>query len=298
MARIIGLTLLIVSAVHADDKALTFALWPGKAPGIVAAVGEERDTSGDTGRPVAGKPVIRLGDVSKPTITVYRPAKGKSNGTCVVVCPGGGYNILAWDLEGTEVCQWLNGQGVTAVLLKYRVPAPKEGARHAPALMDAQRAMSMVRSKAKEWDIDPNKIGILGFSAGGHLSAVTAYGEDKRAYDPIDKSDEVSYRPNFAILIYPAYLMEGKEQKLSSAMQVTKDSPPAFLVHANDDGVPADNSALLYLALKKVRVPAELHVWTAGGHGYGLRKTERPVTGWPDRCAEWLGQRALLTKKE
>lgn len=294
MPRLALLALFAVVCARADDKPTALDLWPAKPPGDVAAKGEERDLTKDADSLIAGKRLIRLGNVSKPTITVYRPAK--PNGTCVIVCPGGGYHILAHDLEGTEVCQWLNRIGVTAVLLKYRVPAPPKGPRHLPALMDAQRAVSLVRSKASEWKIDPKKIGILGFSAGGHLAAVTATGEDKRAYDAIDKTDEASCRPNFAVLIYPAYLTDRKVEKLSSDLVVTKDTPPTFLAHANDDPVPAEGSAILYLALKKARVPAELHVWQGGGHGYGLRKTDRPVTAWPERCEEWLRERGLLAK--
>src|SRR5262245_31244110 len=239
--------LLVSCAQAADDKPATIDVWPGKPPGVIAATGEEKDTSQPGKGLVAGKTVIRLGNVSKPTLTVYRPAKGKDTGACVIVCPGGGYNILAYDLEGTEVCEWLNGLGVTAVLLKYRVPGPKTGPRHLPALMDAQRAVSLTRSKAKEWGIEPRKIGILGFSAGGHLAATTALGWKKRAYDAIDKVDEVSSRPDFALLIYPAYLTDKKEEKLADDVRVTKEAPPMFLAHAGNDGVTAASSALLYL---------------------------------------------------
>src|SRR5262249_25229111 len=224
MSRLVLLALLAAPCARAADKPIVLDLWPGKPPGIVAAQGEERDLTKPKENLVAGKRVIRLGHVSKPTLTAYLPAK--PNGTCVIVCPGGGYSILALDLEGTEVCQWLNRIGVTAVLLKYRVPAPSKGARHLPALMDAQPAMSLVRSKASEWKIDPKKIGILGFSAGGHLAAVTATGEDKRAYDSIDKADELNCRPNFAVLIYPGYLTDRTGEKLSSDLVVTKDTPP------------------------------------------------------------------------
>ncbi len=292
MSRLLLLALLAAPCTRAADKPMVLDLWPGKPPGIVTAQGEERDLTTPKDNLIAGKRLIRLGHVSKPTITAYLPAK--PNGTCVIVCPGGAYSILALDLEGTEVCEWLNRLGVTAVLLKYRVPAPKEGSRHLPALMDAQRAVSLVRSKAEEWKIDPKKIGILGFSAGGHLAAVTATGENKRAYEAIDKADEVSCRPDFAVLIYPGYLADRKGEKLTGDLVITKETPPMFLAHAHDDPVTPVGSALLYLALKRARVPAELHVWSAGGHGYGLRKTALPVTSWPERCEEWLGQRGLL----
>jgi acetyl esterase/lipase len=289
-------SLVLVAVLCAEDKPPVLDLWPGKPPGSIAAEGDERDLSKPRDNRVAGKAVIRLGHVSKPTVTVYRPAKDKNTGACVIVCPGGAYHILALDLEGTEVCRWLNELGVTAVLLKYRVPRPKTGAYHLPAMMDAQRAVSLVGSKAREWGIDPKKIGILGFSAGGHLATVTSTNFDKRAYDGIDAIDEVSCRPDFAVLIYPAYLYDGKKGALAPEVRVSKETPPMFMVHASDDPVSADNSAHLYLALKKARVPAELHIWAKGGHGYGLRKTDQPVTGWPARCEDWLRERGLLRR--
>lgn len=289
------LLLLVVSGTgKASDERTVLDLWPGKPPGQVAATGTETDLTKPTDNLIAGKRLIRLGQVSKPTLTIYRPVREKDTGACVIVCPGGGYNILALDLEGTEVCAWLNGLGVTAVLLKYRVPAPKMGARHLPAAMDAQRAVSLVRSKAADLKIDPKRIGILGFSAGGHLAAVTATGYDKRLYDALDKIDEVSCRPDFTVLVYPAYLTDKKMETLAPEVRVTRDTPPTFLAHAGNDPVPAENSALLYLALKREKVPAALHVWEKGGHGYGLRKSAEPVTGWPARCEEWLQGRGLL----
>lgn len=295
MTRLSLLALLVgLSASHAGDKPTAIDLWPGKQPGPITATGDERDLTTAKDNLIAGKRLIRLGHVSKPTITVYQPPKDKRTGTCVIVCPGGAYSILALDLEGTEVCEWLNSIGVTAVLLKYRVPAPKAGARYLPALMDAQRAVSMVRERAKEWDIDPKKVGILGFSAGGHLAAVTATGEDKRAYDAVDSIDKVSARPNFAVLIYPGYLADKSGEKLPEEIRVTKDTPPMFLAHANNDPVTPVSSALMYLALKKAGVPVELHIWEKGGHGYGLRKTADPVTAWPARCEEWLRVRGLV----
>src|SRR5262249_10916940 len=198
--------------------------------GKYEASGEEKDTTIDKSGKVGGKRVIRLGNVSKPTLTVYHAPKDRATGTTVIVCPGGAYSILAMDLEGTEVCEWLNTLGVTAVLLKYRVPAKD---RLGP-LQDAQRAVSIVRGKAKEGGIDAKRIGILGFSAGGHLAARTAYNDGKRVYDAIDRTDEVSCRPDFVILVYPAYLTNDRKDALTPEVVVTKDSPPAFLAHAKD----------------------------------------------------------------
>lgn len=278
---------------RAEDRPLD--LWPGQPPGEIAAKGEERDTTGDKDNHVGGKRLIRLGNVSRPTLTVYRPAKDKDTGAAVVVCPGGGYNILAMDLEGTEVCRWLNTLGVTGVLLKYRVPRPKQGAVHQPALSDAQRAVRLVRSRAKEWGIDPKRIGVLGFSAGGHLAAMTATSFDRPAYERIDATDEVSARPDFAVLVYPAYLTNKMKDALSDEVKVTKATPPTFLVHAADDPIPAEGSVLLFQALKKAGVKAELHVYESGGHGYGLRPTDRPVTRWPTLAEGWL-RRTVLAK--
>jgi acetyl esterase/lipase len=267
-------------------------VWPGKPPGETAAVGVEKDVTKPTDGKVAGKRVIRLGNVSRPTLTVYRPAK--PNGAAVVVCPGGGYHILAMDLEGTEVCEWLNSLGVTAVLLKYRVPDRKTTPARLAALQDAQRALSLVRSKAGEWKIDPHRVGMLGFSAGGHLTASAATKYGKRAYEPVDGADKVSCRPDFAVLVYPAYLTNKKKDALAADLVVDRKTPPMFLAHAGDDPVPAEGSALLYLALKRAGVPAELHVYASGGHGFGMRKTDKPCTHWPERCAGWMRQQKIV----
>ncbi|MFO0844522.1 MAG: alpha/beta hydrolase [Gemmataceae bacterium] len=287
---------LLALAFAADAKPTVLDVWPGKPPGVIAATGEEKDITKPGEGLVAGRRVIRLGQVSKPTLTVYKPPKEKDTGACVIVCPGGAYHILASDLEGTEVCDWLNRLGITGVLLKYRVPRPKDGAYYLPALMDAQRAVSTVRGKAAEWNIDPKKIGILGFSAGGHLAAATSTNYDKRAYDAIDKIDEVSCRPDFALLIYPGYLVDKSRTKLSDEIRVTKQTPPTFFAHTHDDPVPSESSALMYLALKKAGVPADIHIWESGGHGYGLRETDKPVTRWPARAEDWLRQRGVLPK--
>ncbi len=292
----LSVTLAVSLLVAAADKPRVVELWPGPAPGVIAATSEEKDQTKAGEGLVAGRRVIRLGNVSKPTLTIYKPTKERDTGTCVIVCPGGGYHILALDLEGTEVCEWLNTLGITAVLLKYRVPRPKTGLYYLPALMDAQRALSITRHHAAEWKIDPNKIGILGFSAGGSLAALASTNWDKRAYEAVDKLDAVSCRPDFAVLVYPGYLADKSRTKLADEYRVTKETPPTLLVHAHDDPVTSESSALMYLALKKAGVPAELHVWETGGHGYGLRRTDQPVTRWPERAEEWFRQRGLLPK--
>jgi acetyl esterase/lipase len=287
--------LLCCTAAYAADP---IPLWPAAAPGETGDIGEEKDTTKPDRKVPPEKYVTRLGNVSKPTITVFRPADGKANGACVIVCPGGGYNILAYDLEGTEVCKWLNDLGVTAVLLKYRVPARKGMERHAAPLQDAQRAIGLVRHRAGEFGIDPNRIGILGFSAGGHLSAAASNIYDQRTYPPIDDADKASCRPDFTILIYPAYLVTKEDKtKISPELKITAKTPPAILVMTQDDGIGVENVYAYALALKAVKVPAEVHTYPTGGHGYGLRPSNHLVHTWPARVGEWMKSQGFLDKK-
>jgi acetyl esterase/lipase len=247
---------------------------------------------------IAGKPLIRLGNVSVPTLTLYSP-KGKNTGAAVVVFPGGGYNILAIDLEGTEVCDWLNSAGVTCLLLKYRVPNTGPYPKSPAALQDAQRAVGLTRQHAAEWGIDTHRIGVLGFSAGGHLAAAISTHFDKRLYDPIDAADSLSCRPDFAVVIYPGYLaLADKNFAANADINPTVDTPPTFIVQAEDDPVHVENATVYFLQLKAAKVQAELHVYAEGGHGYGLRRTENPtgsrpthglpVTMWPYLMETWL----------
>jgi len=270
-------------------------IWPSVAPGEKGDIGDEHDTTKASDDLIAGKPLIRLGNVSKPTITVYKPAKAKDTGAAVVVFPGGGYNILALDLEGTEVCDWLNSIGVTGVLLKYRVPARKGQPRYFAALQDAQRAVGIVRSRAKEWNIDPARIGVLGFSAGGHLAAALSNDYTKREYERVDAADAVSCRPEFAVLVYPGYLtVKEQNDAVAPDLHVTSATPPTFLVQTEDDGVRVENSVFYYMALKNNKVPAEMHLYSSGGHGYGLRATEKTVTRWPKQVETWLRSLKVL----
>ena len=263
-------------------------LWPAGAPGGPKATGEETDATKPDDNLVAGEPLIRLTNVTDPTITVYHASEDQATGAAVLVCPGGGYHILALDLEGTEVAEWLNGQGITAVVLKYRVPAREGVPRHERPLQDAQRAMGIVRSRAAEWSIDPDRVGVLGFSAGGHLAA-TLSNTTERTYERIDATDTLSSRPDFTVLVYPAYLTATEEgPELAPEVTVTERTPPTLLVQTEDDNVPVENSLFYYLALKRAGVPAEMHLYASGGHGYGLRKVESPVRTWPDRAARWL----------
>jgi len=273
-------------------------LWPKGAPNEKGDVGEEHDTTKPGDGLVAGQRVIRLGNVSKPTITLYRPSKERDTGAAVVVCPGGGYSILAMDLEGTEICEWFNSIGVTGVLLRYRVPTRPGDDKHILPLQDAQRALGLVRSHAKEWSLDPKRIGVLGFSAGAHLAAHLSTSFDKRDYEPMDDADQVSCRPDFSMPIYPAYLvLKEPDNKLAPDLNVTTNTPPTFLIQAEDDGVRVENSLFYYLALKNAKVPVEMHLYPDGGHGYGLRPSAKVISGWPKRAEEWLRGMGLLERK-
>ncbi|HEU5352018.1 MAG TPA: alpha/beta hydrolase [Terracidiphilus sp.] len=267
---------------------LTLPLWPGIAPGAPANPPPEVNTTRPTDQLIAGKPLIRLGNVYKPALTLYR-ATGRNSGAAVVVFPGGGYQILAIDLEGTEVCAWLNSIGVNCVLVKYRVPNSGPYPKSAAALQDAQRALGMVREHAAQWHIDPHRVGVLGFSAGGHLAAALSTHFDTRLYDAVDAADKLSCRPDFAVIIYPGYLaLAEKHFELNPDAVPAAGTPPTFLVQAEDDPVHVENAIVYFMALKRAKVPAELHVYAQGGHGYGLRRTALPVTTWPLRAQEWL----------
>jgi len=275
---------------HAQIK-----IWPTGAPGangaagsVAANVAPEVDTTTAKDNLIAGKPLIRLGNVSTPTITLYSPAR-KNTGAAVVVFPGGAYRILAIDLEGTEVCEWLNSAGITCVLLKYRVPDSGPYPKSAAALQDAQRALGIVRARAAEWHIDPHRVGVLGFSAGAHLAAALSTHFDKRLYDPIDSTDELSCRPDFAVIVYPGYLAAAEQNFAPNAeIHVTEQTPPSFIVQAEDDPVHVENATVYFLVLKNAKVPAELHLYAQGGHGYGLRRTALPVATWPELVETWL----------
>jgi acetyl esterase/lipase len=294
--RSLLISLTLAAAVFGAEPA-PVRLWPSTAPGDPGGMGEEKDTTKPTDNLVGGRKLIRLGNVSTPTLAVYRPPKDKDTGAAVVVFPGGGYNILALDLEGSEVCEWLNSIGVTGILVKYRVPARTGQPRWAPPLQDAQRAVGMVRQRAAELGVDPKRIGVLGFSAGGHLAAALSTNYSRRTYDPVDAADAVSCRPDFTLLIYPAYLTVEKEgDRVSPELAITGETPPTFLVQTEDDGVRVENSLFYYAALRKARVPAEMHIYPAGGHGYGLRKSDKAVTTWPLRAEEWLGSLGVLKR--
>jgi acetyl esterase/lipase len=267
----------------------TIEIWPHGAPGAPTNPPPEADTTTPEENLIAGKPLVRLGNVSKPTLTLYSQPAGANTGAAVVVFPGGTYRILAIDLEGTEVCDWLNSAGITCVLLKYRVPDSGPYPKSAAALQDAQRAVGIVRSQAEKWHINPKRIGVLGFSAGAHLAAALSTHFEKRLYGSVDAADQLSCRPDFAVIVYPGYLAIAEQNFAANAeIHPTGRTPPSFIVQTEDDPVHAENATVYFLALKNANVPAELHLYAQGGHGYGLRRTELPVTGWPQLVRTWL----------
>ena len=278
----------VVSSVMAQKNSVL--LFPKGAPGEVAKLTEKSSSEGDK---IGGEPVLRMTDVSEPTITIYRAPDEVASGAAMVVCPGGGYNILAYDLEGTEICEWLNNIGVTAVLLKYRVPRREGREKHAAPLQDIQRAIGYVRAHAEKLDIDPNRIGVMGFSAGGHLSAMVSNNFAERTYPAVDAADKVSCRPDFCLLVYPAYL-SGDKFQLAPELKVSSATPPTMLIQAEDDNPHIYSSLFYYYALKEAGVPPWMHLYSKGGHGYGLRDTGAAVNEWPDRVEDWFREIGVI----
>ncbi len=292
------LAMLAFSVTGAEQAGVPIALWPAGVPALPGAPtkfspGPEQDMTTAKDKPVAGKAVIRTGNVTEPSVTFYPAPAASNSGATVIVFPGGGYRILAFDLEGTEVCSWLNSIGVNAALLKYRVPEPPGVPRYAAPLQDAQRAVGFVRSHATEWHIDPKRVGVLGFSAGGHLAALLSNDYQTRSYSFFDDADKASCRPDFALLIYPAYLAGDDRTTLSPELKVTSQTAPTFIVQTEDDPIHVENSLVYYRALTAAKSPAEMHLFSTGGHGYGLRPSPDAVSGWPALAEAWLRARGL-----
>jgi acetyl esterase/lipase len=289
----------VVTVPASAAEPLVVDLWPGKTPGDVGIPGQEASRIHPS--PLVG-PTRLITNVTRPTLTIYQPAPDRNTGTAMLICPGGGYWDLYWELEGEEVAAWLNSVGMTGIILKYRCPRRPGEVKSDPPLgpqLDAQRAVSLVRSRAAEWGIDPKRIGMVGFSAGGHLALATATGFSKRLYEPIDTVDQVSCRPDFAILCYPGYLKAKDKDEIRPGMHLPADTPPIFLAHASDDresygGSDAANSALMYLALKRAGIPSELHIYATGDHDFGVRQNEKLPSSWTRLCVNWLRSQDLL----
>ena len=293
----VSMLLLSWDAGAADGGKAPIPLWPKGVPGKAATSKPEADTSAPAGGLVAGKPVVRLGNVREPSLTVYPGAQERNTGTGIIVFPGGGYGILAFDLEGTEVCAWLNSIGVTAFLLKYRVPQPAGVPRYAQPLQDAERAISIVRARAADWGVRADRVGVLGFSAGGHLAALLGSQSGERTYPRVDQADQGTVRPNFTVLVYPAYLSVRDEgRQLAPELPISAETPPTFIVQAEDDHHFIEGTLLYYRALERAKVPAEMHLFSHGGHGYGLRPTKDAVTRWPGLAQGWLQSTGWLNR--
>lgn len=281
------LLLLMTSISHITfgQDSTIIHLWPGQVPGESQAKHPAVVQDNHHGN------VTRLTDVTDPVMTVFRPEATKANGAAVLVCPGGGYQILAIDLEGYEIAHWLNSLGITAFVLQYRVPKKQKG-----ALQDAQRALRIIRNKAAKWHLDPNKIGIMGFSAGGSLSARLSTEYAKHLYPAIDATDTVSARPDFTLLIYPAYLDKGPDHSLTPELKLNSNTPPMFIFQTADD--PYGHSSLVMVeALRENKTPVEFHLYPKGGHGYGLRKNNPAGSTWPTLAGEWLQIQGVVSSK-
>ncbi|MBD8879917.1 alpha/beta hydrolase [Rhodanobacter sp. 7MK24] len=283
---------------------LQMSLWPGTPPDMKTMPGPEYAALRKE-HLIAGKPWLEVANVSWPTMTIY-PPQGKNTGAAVVVFPGGGFEVLAIDLEGTEICDWLTSRGITCVLLKYRVPGapydwhckcrPDDYEVPTMALEDVQRTMGLVRLHAKAWNIDPHKVGVVGFSAGGFLVAEISTHFGTRLYKPVDEADRESARPDFAMAIYPGHLAL-ENGKLNPNVPVTHDTPPTFVVQAEDDNVDGVQQALTYFAaLKAADVPTEMHLYAHGGHAFGVRRTDMPITHWTDLADAWMRTIGVLPR--
>ncbi len=299
--KVVALAFIVCTDAIAGENPQVVEIWPGEAPEEPGNIGPERTRLSpklDRKQVEVTEQTTLITGVSKPTLSIYRPPKDKDTGTAVIICPGGGYWDLYWQLEGEEVANWLNSIGVTGVILKYRVPRRPDEPKGEPArrpLQDAQRAVSLLRGKAKEWGIDSQRIGIVGFSAGGHLAIATATSFEKRTYEPLDDIDRVTCRPDFAIAVYPGYLKPKDKDELSPGLHVPPGTPPVFLAHGGADIIsPPEHSVVMYLALRRAGVPAELHVYAGAAHDFGVRPSDQPCSTWTTSCATWLRHQGFL----
>lgn len=280
--------LLTMSATLSAAPLPPIPLWPNGVPGEadLKLPAESIELKGDY-------QIQIMSNVSQPTLTVY-PAENP-NGAAVIVCPGGGYNILAYSHEGTEICEWLNSLGITAGLLKYRVPRREGLEKHDAPLQDAQRAIGLMRSRAADWKIDPARVGILGFSAGGHLATMALTSDGTRSYQADPEVDGGSAVPDFAVLVYAAYLLDEKNpDALSPEVKVTEQTPPAFLVIAHDDKKFVEGNARFYIEMLRKNRPCELHIFAKGGHGFGFKNTKEEIVQWPALAGKWMAAEGFL----
>jgi acetyl esterase/lipase len=290
--RLLLMGLMCMSGIWmASAQQQPIVLFPAGAPGETTKLVEKGESDGNK---VGGETVLRVTNVSEPTITIYPAPEGRTKtNSAVIICPGGGYSILAYDLEGTEVCQWLNSLGITGVLLKYRVPRKEGRAKHEAPLQDVQRAIGYVRAHANQYGLDEKKIGVMGFSAGAHLAATVSNNFSERTYPVIDEADRASCRPDFCLLVYPAYL-DAANFQTSPEVKVTSQTPPTMLIQAEDDKPLIKSSIYYYNSLMETGVPAWMHLYSKGGHGYGLRDTGATVNEWPFRVEDWFREIGVI----
>ena len=279
-------------AVAAPDQVQ--AVWPGKPPTWNPPQEAEADTTGPSGGLVADRRVIRLGNVSHPELHLYEP-HGKDTETAIIIAPGGGYSILAWDLEGTEIATWLQDLGISAAVLKYRVPTRNEPEKWLAPVQDIQRSIALLQNGGIS-GFAPKRIGVLGFSAGGNASARVATAKH-RFYEPVDDFDKGGVRPDFAVLVYPAWLVDKDDPfKLTDSISVDSQTPPMFFAHAADDRVSCMSSVTLFGALQSNGIPSSLHIFASGGHGFGARSAGTPPDAWPSLCETWMRSRGWISK--
>jgi acetyl esterase/lipase len=287
------------------DEPLVVEIWPGRAPDETGELGAEvvrMSPKLERKQTEVTESTRMITNVSKPSLAIYRPAPELDTGTAMLIFPGGGYWNLYWEVEGEEVAAWLKSQGITAMILKYRVPRRPGEPEREPArrpLQDAQRAISLVRSKSKEWGIHPDRIGVVGFSAGGHLAISTATNFDQRAYPASDEIDKVSCRPDFAVAVYSGYLKAAEKDELAPGIRIPQGTPPVFLAHGGDDIISRpEHSVVMYLALRRANIPSELHIYDSATHGFGVRTSEHLYSTWTESCTRWMKYRGLLQPRE
>lgn len=292
-AAVASISIFFSSCVLAEDH-VELEIWPGDLP-----VGSVKMNPKVIAKLKSELTQERIRFVDRATLTVYPAAEKNANGCAVIICPGGGYNILAWPKEGLEVAEWFNSIGVTAFVLKYRVPRRNPDKIHWEPMQDVQRAIRFVRHRAKQWNVDPERIGTLGFSAGGHLTVMSGVQYKTKSYERVDEADDLSCRPDFICPIYAAYLGDkynDRVARLGRLVTVTKDTPPTFMAVTWDDSMRGAQSALLFARLREHGVPAELHAYAKGGHGYGMRPSENPVSKWNEQLYAWLESSGFLSR--
>ncbi len=284
----------LLSGQSAADQKPVIKLWPKGLPKDAKAIAPARVAA------LRSKQTAeRITYVAEPTLTLYRASAGEANGCGIVICPGGGYNILAWPKEGLELARWFNSIGVTAVVLKYRVPRRDPVRPHWEPLQDAQRAIRIMRKRAADWGVDPGRIGILGFSAGGHLAFMAGIHHEQRTYDRVDDADDLSARPDFMCPIYAAYLgneLRDNRAEIGSLANITKSTPPTFMAVTLDDKYRGVQAGMMLAEFKKAGVAAEAHIYSKGGHGYGIRPSQHPVSTWHLRLLDWMRASGLLQR--